>query len=119
MAIPLKIGVGDLLAELAAHTHVILDLLQPAGAVKSLLQQRLAQTRDDLRILVVANLHRLPSLAAIKHGLDLFLAAQTDRAGERVAVDVHVKRLREKIKDHAGWGITTVWGIGYKFEVKD
>ena len=29
-----------------------------------------------------------------------------------------VKRLREKIKDHAGWAITTVWGIGYKFEVK-
>ena len=26
--------------------------------------------------------------------------------------------LREKIKDHASWAITTVWGIGYKFEVK-
>ncbi len=39
--------------------------------------------------------------------------------GDTRTVDVHVKRLREKIKDHAGWGITTVWGIGYKFEVKD
>ena len=28
------------------------------------------------------------------------------------------KRLREKIKDHASWQIGTVWGIGYKFEVK-
>ncbi|MCI8494944.1 MAG: response regulator transcription factor [Lachnospiraceae bacterium] len=38
--------------------------------------------------------------------------------GDTRTVDVHVKRLREKIKDHASWGLTTVWGIGYKFEVK-
>lgn len=33
-------------------------------------------------------------------------------------VDVHIKRLREKIKDHDEWCIATVWGIGYKFETK-
>ena len=38
--------------------------------------------------------------------------------GDTRTVDVHVKRLREKIKDHKNWGITTVWGIGYKFEVR-
>ena len=38
--------------------------------------------------------------------------------GESRTVDVHIKRLREKIKDHNSWAITTVWGIGYKFEVK-
>jgi DNA-binding response OmpR family regulator len=38
--------------------------------------------------------------------------------GDTRTVDVHVKRLREKIKDHASWQIGTVWGIGYKFEVK-
>ena len=38
--------------------------------------------------------------------------------GDTRTVDVHIKRLREKIKDHASWAITTVWGIGYKFEVK-
>ena len=38
--------------------------------------------------------------------------------GDTRTVDVHIKRLREKIKDHAGWALTTVWGIGYKFEVK-
>lgn len=38
--------------------------------------------------------------------------------GDTRTVDVHVKRLREKIKDHANWSIGTVWGIGYKFEVK-
>lgn len=38
--------------------------------------------------------------------------------GDTRTVDVHIKRLREKINDHQGWGLTTVWGIGYKFEVK-
>ena len=39
-------------------------------------------------------------------------------AGDTRTVDVHVKRLREKIKDRENWSIATVWGIGYKFEVK-
>ena len=39
--------------------------------------------------------------------------------GDTRTVDVHIKRLREKIKDHTNWSISTVWGIGYKFEVKN
>ena len=39
--------------------------------------------------------------------------------GDTRTVDVHVQRLREKIKDHANWSLATVWGIGYKFEVRD
>lgn len=39
--------------------------------------------------------------------------------GDTRTVDVHIKRLREKIKDHTSWGLSTVWGIGYKFEVKN
>lgn len=38
--------------------------------------------------------------------------------GDTRTVDVHIKRLREKIKDHSAWRIATIWGIGYKFEVK-
>ena len=38
--------------------------------------------------------------------------------GDTRTVDVHIKRLREKIKDNQYWALTTVWGIGYKFEVK-
>ena len=38
--------------------------------------------------------------------------------GDTRTVDVHIKRLREKIKDHKNWALSTVWGIGYKFEVK-
>ena len=38
--------------------------------------------------------------------------------GDSRTVDVHIKRLREKLKDHAAWSLSTVWGIGYRFEVK-
>ena len=38
--------------------------------------------------------------------------------GDTRTVDVHIKRIREKIKDHSEWSLSTVWGIGYKFEVK-
>lgn len=38
--------------------------------------------------------------------------------GDTRTVDVHIKRLREKIKDHDSWRLSTVWGIGYKFEAQ-
>lgn len=38
--------------------------------------------------------------------------------GDTRTVDVHIKRVRAKINDHESWALTTVWGIGYKFEVK-
>ena len=39
--------------------------------------------------------------------------------GDTRTVDVHIKRLREKIKDHENWRIATIWGIGYKFEAHE
>ena len=41
-----------------------------------------------------------------------------DYIGDTRTVDVHIKRIREKIKDHDKWSIETVWGIGYKFVTK-
>lgn len=40
-----------------------------------------------------------------------------DYMGDPRTVDVHIKRLREKIKDHETWSLSTVWGVGYKFSV--
>ncbi|MFV0363236.1 MAG: response regulator [Suipraeoptans sp.] len=40
-----------------------------------------------------------------------------DYIGDTRTVDVHIKRLREKVRDHDEWKLGTVWGIGYKFEV--
>ena len=43
-----------------------------------------------------------------------------DFFGDSRTVDVHVKRLRDKLAggEEMGWNIKTVWGVGYKFEVK-
>ncbi|MBQ0042099.1 MAG: response regulator transcription factor [Lachnospiraceae bacterium] len=38
--------------------------------------------------------------------------------GDTRTVDVHIKRIREKLGDHENWSISTIWGIGYKFEVR-
>ena len=44
-----------------------------------------------------------------------------DYFGDSRTVDVHVKRLREKLElagENVSWQLKTVWGVGYKFEVK-
>ncbi len=42
-----------------------------------------------------------------------------DYYGDSRTVDVHVKRLREKLENVSpNWSLKTVWGVGYKFEVK-
>ena len=43
-----------------------------------------------------------------------------DFFGDSRTVDVHIKRLREKLPgcESLGWSIRTVWSVGYKFEVK-
>ena len=42
-----------------------------------------------------------------------------DYYGDSRTVDVHVKRLREKLENVSdAWSLKTVWGVGYKFEVK-
>ncbi len=43
-----------------------------------------------------------------------------DYYGESRTVDVHVKRLREKLEGTSDkWELRTVWGVGYKFETKE
>lgn len=40
--------------------------------------------------------------------------------GDSRTVDVHVKRIREKIDNESHpWQLKTVWGVGYKFEIKE
>lgn len=43
-------------------------------------------------------------------GFDFFEDSRT--------VDVHVKRIREKLGERDAWQLKTVWGVGYKFEAK-
>ena len=41
-----------------------------------------------------------------------------DYPGDSRTVDVNIKRLREKVKNGENWDLQTVWGVGYKFEVR-
>lgn len=41
-----------------------------------------------------------------------------DFFGDSRTVDVHVKRIREKLGDSHQWQLKTVWGVGYKFELQ-
>ncbi len=43
-----------------------------------------------------------------------------DYFGDNRTVDSHIKRLRSKLDEfeHDGWEIKTIWGVGYKFEVR-
>lgn len=36
--------------------------------------------------------------------------------GDTRTVDVHIKRIRSRLGSHRSWSITTVWGVGYKFQ---
>ena len=42
-----------------------------------------------------------------------------DYIGDARTIDVHIKRIREKIKDHETWSLDTVWGVGYKFRAAE
>ncbi|MCL2695556.1 MAG: response regulator transcription factor [Clostridiales bacterium] len=41
-----------------------------------------------------------------------------DFFGDSRTVDVHVKRIREKLGERPHWQLKTVWGVGYKFEIR-
>lgn len=60
----------------------------------------------------------------VKHPVKVFTREQLlkqvwgeDYKGDSRTVDVHIKRIREKIGDDNNWHLITVWGVGYKFEV--
>ena len=42
-----------------------------------------------------------------------------DYVGDSRTVDVYIKRLRQKLPVHPKWQLSTVWGVGYKFETSN
>ncbi|MDR0272791.1 MAG: response regulator transcription factor [Clostridiales bacterium] len=64
-------------------------------------------------------LHYLASHPGLPFTRDQLLTAcwGYEFAGDTRTVDVHVKRLREKMRKDDSWSIKTVWGTGYKFDV--
>ena len=41
-----------------------------------------------------------------------------DYFGDSRTIDVHIKRIRERLSNCRGWQIRTVWSVGYKFEAE-
>ena len=65
MAIALVILVGDLLAELAAHTLVLLGTLHTAGTVSARTLKSLLDCSDYFLILVLSYLHKFSSISSL------------------------------------------------------
>ncbi|MCI8529424.1 MAG: response regulator transcription factor [Lachnospiraceae bacterium] len=122
--------------ELVARTKAVLRRYKPASASSGSSDDKCVQYPDlSINLTNYSVLYRGQTVEMPPKELELlyFLAASPNRVftreqlldqiwgyeylGDTRTVDVHIKRLRAKIKDHAKWKIATIWGIGYKFEV--
>ena len=123
--------------ELVARAKAVLRRYKPAGSVPQNPRDKCVKYPDlsiNLTNYSVVYMGRTIDMPPKELELLYFLASSPNHVftreqlldqiwgyeyiGDTRTVDVHIKRLREKIKDHAGWKISTIWGIGYKFEVR-
>ncbi len=123
--------------ELVARVKAVLRRYKPAAAASQSSREKCVEYQDltvNLTNYSVTYLGSKVEMPPKELELLYFLAASPNHVftreqlldqiwgyeyiGDTRTVDVHIKRLREKIKDHANWKISTIWGIGYKFEVR-
>ncbi len=124
--------------ELVARAKAVLRRYKPAPAVKDASDEKAVEYTDlsiNLTTYSVRYKGEIIDMPPKELELLYFLAASPnhvftreqlldqiwgyDYIGDTRTVDVHIKRIREKIKDHANWKISTIWSIGYKFEVRN
>lgn len=122
--------------ELVARAKAVLRRYKPSGTVPENLNDKCVEYPDltiNLTNYSVIYMGRTIEMPPKELELLYFLASSPNHVftreqlldqiwgyeyiGDTRTVDVHIKRLREKIKDHNNWKISTIWGIGYKFEV--
>ena len=73
-----------------------------------------AQTKPDVKVRIVG---KVGNTQVFTRDQLLERVWAYEYIGDTRTVDVHIKRLREKLRDHDSWSLKTIWGIGYKFEV--
>ena len=124
--------------ELVARAKAVLRRYKPTSAVKETADEKAVEYTDlsiNLTTYSVRYKGEIIDMPPKELELLYFLAASPnhvytreqlldqiwgyDYIGDTRTVDVHIKRIREKIKDHANWKISTIWSIGYKFEVRN
>lgn len=122
--------------ELVARVKAVLRRYRPAGQSPNASDEKIVEYPDltiNLTNYSVLYMGRSVDMPPKELELLYFLAASPNHVytreqlldqiwgyeyiGDTRTVDVHIKRIREKINDHANWKISTIWGIGYKFEV--
>ncbi|MEG1848387.1 MAG: response regulator transcription factor [Lachnospiraceae bacterium] len=123
--------------ELVARTKAVLRRYKPVAAVNPNLDVKLVEYPDlviNQTNYSVMYMGKSVDMPPKELELLYFLAASPNHVftreqlldqiwgyeyiGDTRTVDVHIKRLREKINDHESWKISTIWGIGYKFELR-
>jgi len=137
----LEMGADDYLVkpfevgELIARVHSVMrrSSLSGGGAGKRLVFDDLVIDMDSFELLVKGKRVEAPPK---EMELLFHLASSPNRVytrnqlldevwgfdyfGDSRTVDVHVKRLREKLENVSDkWSLKTVWGVGYKFELTD
>ena len=124
--------------ELVARAKAVLRRYKPAAATAENTSSKVVEYEDltiNLTNYSVKYMGQMVDMPPKELELLYFLAASPNHVftreqlldqiwgyeyiGDTRTVDVHIKRLREKIKDHANWSLSTIWGIGYKFEVRN
>ncbi len=124
--------------ELVARAKAVLRRYKPTPAIKETSEEKAVVYTDlSINLTTYSVLYKGEVVDMPPKELELlyFLAASPnhvytreqlldqiwgyDYIGDTRTVDVHIKRIREKIKDHANWKISTIWSIGYKFEVRN
>lgn len=135
----LELGADDYITkpfemrEVIARVRAVLRRMDKSGGAHKLVFDNLIVDKQSYNIIVKGQKLEIPPKEI---ELLYFLASSPNRVftraqllddvwgfdyfGDTRTVDVHVKRLREKLQGVSDqWEISTVWGVGYKFELQE
>ena len=135
----LELGADDYITkpfemrEVIARVRAVLRRMDKSGGAHKLVFDNLIVDKQSYNIIVKGQKLEIPPKEI---ELRYFLASSPNRVftraqllddvwgfdyfGDTRTVDVHVKRLREKLQGVSDqWEISTVWGVGYKFELQE